>query len=147
MYAETGSQQLSDRVIRQVELDSFLSLERAKYSLEMSEVTRLSCVSVRSESESQFGRQIWYFNAVGIDSGQRASSCFGVLQYSIEFGLLELVQGQVFDSDHERDLYLQFCETGKRTQTWWHPANRWLLGGLVSVGMIWILYLMYLMSS
>jgi len=144
MHLESDSTKLSEQLLRQVELDSFLALAKAKFSLEVSELTGLLCVDFRVETEHEFGRQLWYFDAMGVDSKERVSECFGVIQYSVEYGLLELVEGHVFDCPNERQHFHHFYQAGKRTTHWMHPANRWLLLGLLGVGLVWLAYLAFL---
>lgn len=146
MHTESGILNLTNRVIQQVELDSLLALDKAKYSIEMSATYDLRCVDSRSETGSAYGRQLWFFEAVGTDSNLSESRLYGVLQYSMEYGLLELVEGHVFDCQRERVHFQRFYETGKRTDHWLHPANRWLLTGLATVGLIWLTYLSTFLS-
>lgn len=141
MHLESSHPKLSDRYMRQIELDSLLAIDRAKYSLALSEITSLRCVDSKEESIGDFGRQLWFFESIGVHAKRGESSCFGVLQYSIEYGLLELVEGHVFDCQTERQHFKQFYETGRRTGHWLHPANRWLLAGTAMVGLIWSAYL------
>ena len=146
MYLESGGQKISEQAIRQVELDSFLALEKARFTLESCEITLLRCVSIKRETEHSFGQQLWFFDAVGIHAKTGPESCFGILHYRVEYGLLELMQTHVFDAEKERGQYQRFCEIGKRTDRFWHPANCWLVGGLAAVGLVWVLYLSLLVA-
>jgi len=146
MNLEAGGQKISEQSIKQVELDSFLALEKARFRLELSDVTLLRCVSVKEETEDSFGQQLWFFDAVGMHTKMGSVNCFGVLHYRVEYGLLELMQTHVFDSENERRQYKRFSKTGKRTDRFWHPANCWLIGGLAAVGMVWLMYLSFLMA-
>ena len=147
MHLEANQPEFSPSIVSQVELDTLLALKKAKSLRQIVEVRQLRCINHQLESETDFGKQIWFFEAVGVDSQQKELQCYGVLHYSVEFSLLELIQTHVFDSSQERDLYQYFCETGKRTDTPWHPANRWLLSGLTMVAIIWLVYISYLWVS
>ena len=147
MNADSEIHQLAIRSIRQIELDSLLALERARFSVATSDVSRIRCVDLQPESEESFGQQLWFFEASGMDNEQAEKACYGVLHYSVEFGLLDLLQGYVFDCPQEREHCYRFFKTGKRTEGSWHPANRWLLAGVSMVGLVWVAYLLFMAAS
>jgi hypothetical protein len=90
----------------------------------------------RPESEEAFGNQLWYFEGVGVDEHDRRHGLFGVVEYSIQFGLHELVEDGVFDSESQRERFRQLYERELQRPSWRQPAHRWLIAGLVLVAAI-----------
>ncbi|MAP09478.1 MAG: hypothetical protein CMM00_11980, partial [Rhodopirellula sp.] len=103
MRAETQQRQYSERTLQQVRLDGVRALSKAKFCPKNSEIVRLSCVDDRAETDDQFGNQLWYFEAKGVDEGHHRQDVFGVIEYQIQFGLQELVEDGVFDTPQERE--------------------------------------------
>jgi hypothetical protein len=146
MSAEIRTQRFPERTIRQVRLDCNRAMARAKFCADQSEIAQLRCVDDRPETEQGFGRQLWYFEGLGVDARDRRHRLFGVVEYSLQFGLHELIEDRVFDSDQQREQYRQVYKRGSQQSRWHHPANRWLLAGLLSVGAVWLSYLIWRMS-
>ena len=144
MSAETRTQSFPERTIRQVKLDCSRAMGRAKFCPDPNEGIQLRCVDNRPETEQSFGSQLWYFEGRGVDGQEQVHRVFGVVEYSLQFGLHELVEDRVFDSDYHREQYRHFYERGANRGKWGHPANRWLLAGLIVVASIWIAYLFLL---
>ncbi len=147
MSAETRTQRFPERTIRQVKLDCNRAMGRAKFCPDLNEVTQLRCVDHRPETEQSFGSQLWYFDGLGVDAQEQRQRVFGVVEYSLQFGLHELIEDRVFDSDYHREQYRHFYERGVQHGRWRHPANRWLLAGLVAVASVWLAYLFVLSQS
>ncbi|TWU34164.1 hypothetical protein Q31b_56350 [Novipirellula aureliae] len=141
MGAETRTKQFSERTIRQVRLDCERAMTRARFCPEQSEVLQMRCVDERVETESTFGNQLWYFEGIAVDGEQRSHSIFGVVEYSIQFGLYELVDDGVFDSEHQRERFRHLYEKEFHPPSWRQPAHRILAFGLLFVAILWLLYL------
>lgn len=58
------------------------------------------------ETENAFGRQIWCFEAMGLQAGTGRKLEFGVLEFSIEYGLIELSQCRWFQNDHQLEQWI-----------------------------------------
>lgn len=144
MSAETRTQRFPERTIRQVKLDCSHAMIRAKFCPDLSEVAHLRCMDDRPETEQSFGSQLWYFEGHGVDSQEQRHRVFGVAEYSLQFGLHELVEDRVFDSDCQREQYRHFYERGMQSTKWQHPVHRWMLAGLITIPMAWIGYLFLL---
>lgn len=142
MRAETRSHRFPKRTIRQVRLDCNRSLSRAKLCSDGAEVLQFRCVDDSPESEASFGKQLWFFD--GWYAGLQAERCdfYGVVEYSVQFGLNELVEDRVFDSEWQRNQYFHLYQRGSHQASWRCPANRWLLLGLLAVASVWISYLL-----
>ena len=147
MGADTRTRRFSEHIIRQVRQDSNRAMIRARFCPERSEVVQLRCIDDRPESESLFGNQLWYFEGLGVDEHDRRHSVFGVVEYSIQFGLHELVEDGVFDSEYQRERFRHLYEREVVRPSWRQPAHRWLLAGCLAVASIWLVYLLVHMIS
>lgn len=141
MRAETRTRRFSERVLRQVRMDCARSLVRNRYCPERSEIIQLRCMDDRVESEQTFGSQLWYFEGVGVDPEDHRLNIYGVIEYSIQFGLNELVEDGVFESAYERERFRHDYDRELNRPSWRHPAHRWLALGLVAVTAIWMSFL------
>ncbi|MEM9646264.1 MAG: hypothetical protein AAF989_14835 [Planctomycetota bacterium] len=130
MSAETHTAKFDERILRQARLDSLRALVRARYCNRRSESLNLRCVDRNDESERQFGRQLWFFEGVGVDEDQARRIVFGVIEYSVQYGLMELVDDGVFESQHERERFRSLYEHEHLAPSWRQPAHRWLAAGV-----------------
>ena len=142
MSAETRTQRFTERTIRQVRSDCSLSMVQARYCPERSNVLHHRCVDDREETEQKFGSQLWYFEGVGVDESGRPQNVFGAVEYSLQFGLHELVEAGVFESEHERHRFRQLYERELHCPTWRHPGHRWLAAAMVVVASVFIAFLL-----
>ena len=142
MSAETRTRRFSERTIRQVRLDCNRAMTRARFCTDRSDVAQLRCIDDRPESEHHFGNQLWYFEGLGIDDNGQGHSIFGVIEYSLQYGLHELVEDGVFDSEHQRERFRHLYEREVQAPSWHHPAHRWLAAGLIVVSAIWLAYVL-----
>ena len=133
MGARTRTRRFSERTIRQVRLDCNRAILRARFCPERSEVVQLQCIDDREEMDDAFGNQLWYFEGVGVDEQGRHHPVFGVVEYSIQYGLHELVEDGVFESEDQRERFRQLYERDFLRPSWLHPAHRWLLVAVVAV--------------
>ena len=143
MSAETQTGQFSERVIRQVRLDSTRAMVRARFCPQRSEVLHLRCVDQRAESEHAFGCQLWFFEGIGVDDHESRQLVYGVLEYSVQFGLHELVEDAVFESEGERDRFQSLYRQQSQPPSWRQPAHRWLLVGMICVAFLSLAFLMF----
>lgn len=142
MGADTRTRRFSEHTIRQVRQDSNRAMIRARFCPERSEVVQLRCIDDRPESETAFGNQLWYFEGLGVDEHDRRHSVFGVVEYSIQFGLHELVEDRVFDSEYQRERFRHLYEREVVRPSWRQPAHRLLAAGCVAVGVLYLTYLL-----
>lgn len=141
MGAEARTQQFSERTLRQVRLDCTRAMIRARFCPERTELLQLRCIDDRAETESTFGNQLWYFEGIGVDDYNRRRTIFGAIEYSMQFGLHELVEDGVFDDDEQRDRFRSVYEREIRRPSGQQAAHRWLAVALVTVASIWLAYL------
>ena len=141
MGADTRTQRFSERVLRQVRLDCSRALVRGRYCPQRSEIIQLRCMDDREELEHAFGNQLWYFEGVGIDPDNRRCSVYGVIEYSLQYGLHELVEDGVFETPTERERFRHDYEREMHRPNWRQPAHRWLALGIVAVTAMWLTFL------
>ncbi len=133
MSAETRTVCFPERVMRQVRLDAQRAIIRAKFCPDRSELTALRCMDNRRETDDRFGSQLWYFEGTAVDELDRRMLIFGVVEYSIQFGLNEWVEDGIFDSASQRDRFQSVYHRERLGPSWRHPGHRWLLAGLIAV--------------
>lgn len=131
--AETHTRRFAERVIRQVRSDSSRAMLRARYCHERSEILHLRCVDDQPERSSEFGTQLWYFEGMGVDEYDSRHLVYGVMEYSVQYGLQELVDDGVFESEQERDRFRSLYQRDARRPSWHQPAHRWLVAAMISV--------------
>ncbi len=136
------TQYFSEATIQQVRMDSCRAMERACFCPQRSKVLHVCCVDHREETDSRFGNQLWYFDGHGIDQANRVHTLYGVVEYSVQFGLSELVEDGVYDSESQRNKFRHLYESEIVHPTWEHPAHRWLAAGLIAVASVWLIFLL-----
>ncbi|MFG0290926.1 MAG: hypothetical protein ACF8CQ_22340 [Rhodopirellula sp. JB044] len=142
MRAQAPQRQFSERVLRQVRMDSGRALVRARFCLESSEIINLRCVDDRCETDRQFGNQLWYFEGIGVDEARNRQNIHGVVEYSVQYGLQELVEDGVFDTAAERERFRSLYNREVNVPSWRQPAHRLLLAGVIAVTAAMLLFLM-----
>jgi len=133
MKAETQAIRVPEKTMRRIRVDCQNAILRARLNLSSDEPAQLWCVDFRQESDRAFGSQLWYFNGHAANEDQRRVPLFGVLEYSLQFGLHELVDGGVFESAGERERFFNVYRKGCIRESLWHPGHRWLAFGMVIV--------------
>ena len=141
MSADTRTRRFSERTIRQVRLDCNRAMNRARFCPDRSDVVQLRCIDDRPEAELNFGNQLWYFEGLGVDEHDQRHGVFGVVEYSLQYGLHELVEDGVFDSEHQRERFRHLYEREVHRPSWRQPAHKWLAAGLLTVTSIFLAYL------
>lgn len=108
----------------------------AHYCPDRSEVVHLRCTDEVAETEQTFGSQLWYFEGMAVDTDGCRKGVHGVVEYSIQFGLLEVVEDGVFDSEYQRERFRHQYHREMYRPTWRHPAHRWLAVAAVVLTLI-----------
>ena len=139
MGADTRTRRFSEHTIRQVRHDCKRAMIRARFCRDRSEIVQLRCIDDRLESDQTFGNQLWYFEGLGVDEHDHRHNVFGVVEYSIQFGLHELVEDGVFDSEYQRERFRHLYEREVLRPTWRHPAHKWLAAGCVAVAVAFLM--------
>ncbi len=142
MSAETRTRRFSERTIQQVRLDSSRAMIRAGFCPDLSDIVQLRCVDDRQETDHNFGNQLWYFEGLGVDENDQRNSIYGVVEYSLQFGLHELVEDGVFASEQDRERFRNIYDRDTLRSPWRQPTHRWLAAGLIAVTSIWLAYVL-----
>ncbi|QDV70140.1 hypothetical protein Poly24_38590 [Rosistilla carotiformis] len=140
MPSHASKQQYSEQTLRQVAADCRRSLQRGQFDVEQSRVERLRCVDDQLETEEQFGRQLWYFEGRALSSDDRRVRVYGVIEYSVQFGLQELIEDGVFDAPDQRDRFREIYHHVPSRFSWRHPSIRMLIAGSIGVGTAYLAY-------
>lgn len=141
MSTQTDLRRFPRRTVQQVRLDANRSLVRSHFCPDRSEVLQVRPVEVREETEKDYGRQLWYFEAVGVDEVDRRFPVFGAIEYSVQYGLMDLIDDGVFDSDQARAQVRRMYLAEGTKPTWKHPGHRYLLVGVVTMGAAYAAFL------
>ena len=127
------------------------SLVHRDFCPEQSRIENLRCVHLEDETDTTFGRQLWCFEAIGIDVVERRHTLYGSLDFSIQFGLLEASQTAMFEDSEHRENFLIRETAGPRKFAYSYPSTRfWVLSAWASVavlGCLWIAALVNFLSS
>ena len=142
MRSETDTRQFDKRTMQQVSADAVRALARVHYCPERSLIDYFRCIDFQRETESAFGRQLWYFNATAIDEANREVPVFGVIEYSVQYNLNELVEDGVFLTLEQRDRFESVYRREPLRPYWRHPGHRWLLAGMALVSIGWLTVLL-----
>jgi hypothetical protein len=133
MQPNTSDNPFSEHTLRQVASDARRALLRGRYCIERSQVERFRCVEDQPETDHSFGRQLWYFEGLGVDELDRRVRLYGVVEYGIQYGLHELVEDGVFDAVEQRERFRHIYHGGGIGPSWRAPLQRLLLTAVIAV--------------
>lgn len=142
MNSQAQVLRFSETTIRQVRLDCNRAVVRARFCPRRSEIMQLRCIDNRAESEVQFGNQLWYFEGIGVDGLDRRHAVFGVVEYSTQYGLNELVEDGVFTTEKQRQRFRSLYEREILRPDWRQPRHRYLAAGVIAASAFWLCYLL-----
>ena len=91
----------------------------------------------------EFGSQLWYFEGVGVDELDRRHPVFGVVEYSMQFGLNELLDDGVFTTEYQRERFRSRYEREIQRPNWRQPAHRFLAFGVIAISALWLGILLF----
>lgn len=120
MGPEAHNIQFSRQIWQAVSDHAHSCLMRREFCPELSRVENLRCVDFLEESDTKYGRQIWYFEAIGVDPAGRRHVLHGALEFSIQYGLLEPAQAAMFDDEETRD---RFSAPASHEMSGFFPQN------------------------
>jgi hypothetical protein len=117
-------------------------LVRHAFCPEQSRIENLRCIRFESEKECKYGSQVWYFEAIGVDPASRRHMLYGVLDFSVQYGILEPIQAEVFEDSEHRHALFSLDETTAATSVWSHPSTRFWVrtayAGVVVTSLMWL---------
>ncbi|MFN3190327.1 MAG: hypothetical protein ACE361_07355 [Aureliella sp.] len=145
MKHEATFYQFSKEIWQAVNDQAMSALIRKEYSPEDSKIDSIRCVHLDEELDDQFGRQIWFFEAAGVDPVGRQHRLYGALDFSVQYGLLEPTRAMLMSEPHHRQRFLQSVARPKDSQVWSAPSTKvWVrltLASVIILSSIWLLSL------
>ena len=143
MTPETSFHQFSREVWRAVNEQARFALLRKEFCPEESRIESLRCVYLDEETDVEFGRQIWFFEAAGVDPVGRRHRLYGALDFSVQYSLLEPTRAMLTDEPHHRQRLLQSMTRAVDSRIWGNPSTRvWVrltLASVIILSSIWLL--------
>lgn len=143
MPSHISKQQFSEQTLRQVAADCRRALQRAHYNADQSLLERLRCVDEQAETEETFGRQLWYFEGRALTLESQRIRVYGVIEYSVQYGLQELVDDSVMDSPEQRDRFRDDYHRIPRRFSWQHPSIKLIAAGMFGVTIAYVSYVAF----
>lgn len=152
MTPEADPTQLSRQVWQAVSEQAVRSLSGRNLCPEQSRIENLRPVYSIDEDEHQFGRQIWYFEAMGITSSGRRQVVYAIIEMSLQYGLLELSHSILFEDASDREhCFAQLTCPSLRDAIDVPSTRLWVWAAWLSVALLtggWLLALCrYVLSS
>ena len=148
MTPETTFYHFSKEVWQTVNNQARCSLLRKDYCPEESRIESLRCVYLDEECEAEYGRQIWFFEASGIDPVGRKHRLYGALDFAVQYGMLEPSRAMLVDEPQHRQRMLHSVANPVETQVWASPSTKiWVRLTLASVIILSAIWLLSLASS
>lgn len=142
MTPETGKIQFSRQIWQAASEHAYLCLVRRDFCPEQSHTENLRCVHLIEETEENFGRQLWFFEAVGVDTFGRRHVLHGLLEFSIQYGLLETSQTAMFEESEARSNFVARELSGSKKFAYSYPSTKfWVYAAWTSIavlGAIWV---------
>lgn len=125
---------------------------RNEFCPEQSRIENLRAEYCQEEEEERFGRQIWCFEALGITALGRRQVVYGMLEFSVQFGLLEPVQSRLFEDVIDRNDWIERTTQDPPAPSGYGSATRfWVWSSLISIAILsvgWLAALVrYLLTS
>lgn len=151
MTPDASFYQFSKEVWQTVNEQAKHTLLRKDFCLEGSRIESIRCVHLEEECEQSYGRQIWFFEASGLDPVGRKHRLYGALDFSVQYGLLEPVRAMLMDESQHRQRFLQSIMRPPAVNVWINPSTKiWVrltLASVIILSAIWLLSLSaYLME-
>ena len=147
MTPEADKIQFSRQIWQAASEHAHRCLARKEFCPEQSRIENLRPEQLVDESESMFGKQLWCFEAIGIDSGGRRHVLYGVLEFSIQYGLLEASQTAMFEDSGHRDKFLQNEKKPALMMVYQYPSTRfWVYSAWCSIVILTIIWLWLLVG-
>jgi len=120
-------------------------LVRKEFSPEASRVESLRCVFLDEECETNYGRQVWFFEAFGVDFAGNKHRLYGALDFAVEYGLMVPSRAMLADEPRHRQRVLQSIVNPSQRKVWANPSTKiWVrltLASVIILSGIWILTL------
>jgi len=116
-------------------------LMKKEFCDEQSKIENLRCVHFEEETDAAFGTQLWHFEALGIDPVGRRHMLYGILDFSVQYGLLEPSQTALFEDSELRQKFLDRDPKAKPNSSWEKTSTRFWVQtaclGVVVTALMW----------
>lgn len=137
MTPEADPVHLSRQVWQAVSEHAVRTVTDGDFCPEQSRIENLRPMVSVDEDEFQYGRQIWCFEAMGIDAHSRRQIIYGLMEFSIQYGLLEPSQSLLFEDAAERDRCMENLTYPVHFTEEKHVATKfWVWAAWVSVAVL-----------
>lgn len=142
MVPETDPIQFPRQIWQTVSDQARQCLVEKEFCAEQSRIENLRCVHFDGETETHYGVQLWYFEAIGVDPIGRRHMLYGSLDFSVQYGLLVPSQTDLFEDSELRQKRLQ-TEMGAIQNSIWNSnlARSWIVRtaciGIVLAATMW----------
>ena len=145
MKPESTFYQFSKEVWQTVNDQAMCALMRKEFCPDESRIESIRCVHLDEEREADYGRQIWFFEAAGVDPVGRRHRLYGALDFSVQYGLLEPTRAMLMSEPHHRQRFLQSVMRPAEPKVWAAPSTKvWVrltLASVLILSSIWLLSL------
>jgi len=123
MSSDASYLQFSEETWKTVTDHAQRCLWRKDFSPEQARVENLRCVFFEPETDENYGRQFWFFEAAGQDPWGKYHHLFGALEYSMQYGLMENCQAVLFEEPDHRLKSLSAATEPIADRVWSHPTT------------------------
>ena len=145
MTPEAGKIQFSRQIWQAASEHAHRCLSRKEFCPEQSRIENLRCIHLVDETDCSFGKQLWCFEAIGIDPVGRRHILYGVLEFSIQYGLLEAAQTAMFEDTDHREKFLQNETRSAAKIAYQYQSTRfWVFSAWSSIALlsaVWVVIL------
>jgi hypothetical protein len=137
MYPEADPIHLSRQIWQAVSDHALRAVARREFCPEQSRIENLRPVYSVDEDDHEFGRQLWCFEAMGITVGGRRQVVYGMMEFSVQYGLLEPQQSGLFEDANERDRWISRMTSQTPPDAIHSGVNRfWIWSAWAGVAML-----------
>ncbi len=145
MSPDASHFQFSQEVWQAVNFQVRHTLSRKEFCPDQSRVESVRCVHLDEETECQYGRQVWFFEAAALDPVGRKHRVCGALEFSVQYGLLEPARAALMEDPLHRQRFLQSIVRPTNAEIWANPSTKlWVrltLASVIILSSIWLLTL------
>lgn len=128
MTSDASFYQFSKEIRQTVHDQAISALLRKEYCPDESRIDSIRCVFLEEESEREFGRQVWFFEATGIDPVGHRHRLYGALDFSVQYGLLEPSRTVLLEDPHLRQRFLESITRPYESHVWGNPTTKIWVG-------------------
>ncbi len=133
MKPEADPKHLSRQVWQAVSEHALRAIATKEFCPEQSRIENLRPTYTLDESEYQFGKQLWCFEAIGITLSGRRQLVYGSMELSVQYGLLEAHQAALFEEPAERDRWIVHLTSPRIEETPSIATRFWVWAAWASV--------------